>query len=554
MHDFGKYHTSSTSIEPNSLFQGNDVKKLSAEMEFKLKMAHQKRLAIKHFMTTTTSSASKNHVPKMEKMTERNKIQTLDVERQRCLPRSFSFDSKDSRMGVDPHDDMQTPLKPYDPIKNYLSPRSRYLKFNPDRHREISARQKNVTRVRRSASYDDTGMRFPKEKLESSFSSREESVEEETGIIAPEHEHEEEEEKEGVFDDFEEGSGWNSKVFVQYLIVIIVLILTTVAIICMNSPNLSPAREAIRGFMNLDYCSVFRRTVGFDFSEVGKLSKREVDVDVNVKHDDIWKKDVGDDDNMHSNQLEAYKTEEMEEIKQNCMIDEYHDENIWSKNDTGQFQDSIEKKEDISYEVTSEEIYSGFDRGETSVESEVLEMMVEEDVGKEDAFIGVCVLILLATLSIIYYSKKSEISSFVKYKTTHVGSLIDSDAVSSSEAKSSYMEFSTDSPSYGSFTVEKKIVKKKKSKKPEVMLSPVRRSSRIHNRSITKHPISPSSSIFNNPFTSHQSATPPPPSAALAPTTQASPKMVQRRRLPRPLRRLRRDEDLRRGDGSGFEA
>ncbi|XP_042758235.1 uncharacterized protein LOC122198122 [Lactuca sativa] len=511
MDDFGKDHTSSTSIEPNSLFQGNDVKKLSAEMEFKLKMAHQKRLAIKHFMTTTTSSASKNHVPKKEKMTERNKIQTLDVERQRCLPRSFSFDSKDSRMGVDPHDDMKTPLKPYDPIKNYLSPRPRYLKFNPDRHREISARQKNVSRVRRSASYDDTGMRFPTEKLESSVSSEEDSVEEETGIIAPEHEHEEEKEKEGVFDEFEEGSGWNSKVFAQYLIVIIVLILTTVAIICMNSPNLSPAREAIRGFMNLDYCSVFRRTVGFDFSNVGKLGKREVDadVDVDVNHDDIWKKDVGDDDNMHSNQLEAYMIEEMEEIQQNCMIDEYHDEKIWSNNDTGQFQDSNEKKEDISYEVTSEEIYSDFDRGETSEELEALEMMVEEDVRKEDgnsnnngvdeniliklsrfdlyfaAFIGVCVLILLATLSIIYYSKKSEISSFVKYKTTHVGSLIDSDAVSSSEAKSSYMEFSTDSPSYGSFTVEKKIVKKKKSKKPEVMLSPVRRSSRIHNRSIT---------------------------------------------------------------------
>ncbi|CAI9286328.1 unnamed protein product [Lactuca saligna] len=500
MDDIGKDHTSLLSIDPNSPFQGNYVKKLSAEKDFKLKRTHQKRLANEHFMTTTTSLASKIHVPKTEKMTERNKIQTLDVERQPCLPRSFSFDSKDSRMGVDPHDDIQAPLKPYDPVKNYLSPRPRYLKFNPDRHREISARQKNVSRVRRSASYDDTEMHFPKEKFESSVSSPEESVEEETGIIA--HEVEEEEEKERVF-------GWNSKVFVQYLIVIIVLILTTIAIICMNSPNLSPAREAIRGFMNLNYCSVFRRTVGFDFSEVGKLSKREVDVDadVNVNHDDIWKKDVVDDDNMHSNQLEAYKTEEMEEIQQNCMINEYHDEEIWSNNDTGQFQDSIEKKEDISYEVTSEAIYSGFDRGETS---EVLETMVEEDIGKEDgnsnnngvneniliklsrfdlyfaAFVGVCVLVLLATLSIIYYSKKSEISSFVKYyKATHAGSLIDSDAVSSSEAKSSYMEFSNDSPSYGSFTVEKKIVKKKKSKKPEVMLSPVRRSSRIHNRSIT---------------------------------------------------------------------
>ncbi|KAI3789758.1 hypothetical protein L2E82_02562 [Cichorium intybus] len=327
-------------------------------------------------------------------------------------------------------------------------------------------------------------MRFPEEESESS--------------PEHEHEHENEREKEEQFDDFEEHNGWNSKVFLQYVLVMIVLILTTLAITSINSPTFSPAREAMLGFMNLynKGYSTFYRTVGFNFLKVGKLSKREV----GVNHDEVWTEDLGDD-NMDSNELEGFKTAEIEEVH-NSKIDENRDE-IWSKNNAGQFQDSqtnkIEVKEEISYEshkpviLKREEIYSrllGDDSIEVEVneEPELLKMMVEEDVGKEYiltklarfdqisvAFVGFCVF-LLVSLSIIYYSKKSKIShqnskntknleSFVNSSPlthkTHSGSLTHSDTVSSNEAKSSYLEFSTNSPSYGSFTIEKTIFKKK---------------------------------------------------------------------------------------------
>ncbi|KAL4589218.1 hypothetical protein LXL04_002123 [Taraxacum kok-saghyz] len=500
MDEFGEDYTSSTSIEPNSPFKGNDLKKLCEEMDFKLKNAHKKRMKIKRFLSATTSSASDR---KKKKTAERNKTQTLDVDKQHYFPRSYSFDSKDSRMA----DDINNNLPPYDPIKNYLSPRPPYLQYNPDRHHDIISRQNNLTRVRRRASYD----------CSLGASSREDASEE-TYIFTPEdeldEEHEHEEENEEVFDDFEEViSGWNWKVFMKYLMVIIVLMLATFTITSMNSTNLSHAQEAVRGFMNLYnktcMCSIFK-TLGFDFSGVGKLSKREIDV--NLDH-------VGND-------YTESKTEEIKEVQ-----NEYYRDDIWSNNDNGQFGNShaneIQEKEETSYElhepviITSEEFYSDFDRGhEVREELEILEMMVDEDDEKEDgnnmglnentliklerfdhlfaAFIGGSILIL-ATLGIIYYAKKSKIpspntskylesfvnSSPLTYKKILSGSLIDSDEVFSSEEKSSYLEFSTDSPSYGSFTVEKKIVKKKTSKKPEVVLSPVRRSSRIHNRSIT---------------------------------------------------------------------
>ncbi|KAL6550643.1 hypothetical protein OROMI_021131 [Orobanche minor] len=436
------------------VLKGNDVKRLSEEMEIKLKNAHKRRLAIKPFMK---SSGSKTSVPKQRKTAERNKTQILDVEEEHSLPRSFSLDSKDSRMTDDHHDDIKNNLlKSYYPIKNHLSPRPTYLKLNAHRHRAIFPGQKNVNRVKKSASYD-VGMRFTKSAVDGS-------------LISLEHE-----EKEEVFDDFEEGSGWNLKAFVQYLIVMIVLILTTFTITSMNPSHCSHARQAIRGFRNLynkTYCSIFR-SVGFDFSKVGKLRKREIDVNQDKK----WTKDVGGD-NMDANRLGGYKIEEIQGVH-NCKIDKYH-------------KNEIEAKEKISYDIQepmilkTEEIYSDFDGSEVTEELETLEMMEEEDVEKEDgnsigmdeniliklarfdpyyaAFIVVCVL--LATLGILYNSKKSTLTHNTKYlgsffKTTHSGSLIDSDAVSSSEAKSSYLEFSTGSPSYGSFTVEKKIVKKK---------------------------------------------------------------------------------------------
>ncbi|KAI3525015.1 hypothetical protein L1887_03686 [Cichorium endivia] len=249
------------------------------------------------------------------------------------------------------------------------------------------------------------------------------------------------------------------------------------------------------GFGN-DYTASTSIKPNSPVQEVGKLSKREID----VNHDEVWTEDVADD-NMDSNELEGFKTANIERV-QNNKIDENRDE-MWSKNNTGQFHDSqinkIEEKEEISYEshkpviLKREEIYSrllGDDSIEVEVneEAELLKMMVEEDVGKEDiltklarfdqisvAFVGFCVLFLVS-LSIIYYSKKSKIShqnstntknleSFVKFSPlthkTHSGSLTHSDTISSNEARSSYLEFSADSPSYGSFTIETTIVKKK---------------------------------------------------------------------------------------------
>ncbi|GKC95144.1 hypothetical protein Tco_1160586, partial [Tanacetum coccineum] len=78
---------------------------------------------------------------------------TIDVEKPPGLSRSYSFDSILSRTRVvDAQDDPSLP--PYDTIENYISPRPKYLRFNPDRHSEILARQENVTRLIKGMSFD----------------------------------------------------------------------------------------------------------------------------------------------------------------------------------------------------------------------------------------------------------------------------------------------------------------------------------------------------------------------------------------------------------------
>ncbi|XP_038713060.1 uncharacterized protein LOC120006995 [Tripterygium wilfordii] len=107
----------------------------------------------KNFMSPTISATSKANPPRKEVLAERNQITDSP------LQKSFNIDSKstqktplyDSRAasvisspGTTGFGNNDSDLSPYDPLTNYLSPRPEFLRYKPNRLREILLRMEKA--------------------------------------------------------------------------------------------------------------------------------------------------------------------------------------------------------------------------------------------------------------------------------------------------------------------------------------------------------------------------------------------------------------------------
>lgn len=109
-----------------------------------------KKAAAKNYMSSTISAASKAIAPRKKILAERNEASE---------PTSFDADAKKnsvldncggdglsqeeakspqvSQFNGDDEKEEEFLFKPYDPVTNYLSPRPRFLRYKPNRRREI---------------------------------------------------------------------------------------------------------------------------------------------------------------------------------------------------------------------------------------------------------------------------------------------------------------------------------------------------------------------------------------------------------------------------------
>ncbi|KAL4583816.1 hypothetical protein LXL04_008400 [Taraxacum kok-saghyz] len=274
---------------------GNNENEQNPEMASKLK----KQLPTKNFMSSTICTANKATVPKKKILGERN--ETLDVVEQPSLGRSSSFDSRSVRS---PGNDAQ---KPYDPINNYLSPRPKFLRYNPNRRRKIYVHQGNEESVGNSNAFD-AGLPYPGMELGGNSSgfadscSKKESAEQDVvndeGECEEdeEGESEEEEEEEEEEIEFKEDRFWNLKGLLKFVVVVIAVISTTQAICSMNSPT--PLHR-------VENWSDVYGVAGLNFSEVGSCSLREAELVVGrLKEVDM----VESNDGVHED--EAVREEE----------------------------------------------------------------------------------------------------------------------------------------------------------------------------------------------------------------------------------------------------
>ncbi|KAL8223632.1 hypothetical protein R6Q57_019107 [Mikania cordata] len=487
--------------------------------------------------STGVFESNTSGVPVFDSQDDHNK--NIDDKEQEHLPKSTGFDSKDSC------------LPPYDPVTNYLSPRPKFLKYNPDRHREILARQEKL-----------------KILLDHVVKEREEIVNKSVGNR---EEHEKEEE-------FEDGFQFSLKMFLQYLLVMMVLILMTLTIPSMNSPRVS--LKFLHGF---NVSETEAETFDPMMLMAGHLSDIEIDKGY-IKHDhnaitvstkDLvamqhdHRADVCEDDEVEdletvldfimlepiillSKKTETYRfedeievydldpsnvNEESEILKPIVDEDEIEVYDLSSSNANEKSEilkpivdeDEIEvydlsssnvnEESEILKPIVDEDEIEVYDLSSSNVneESEILKSTVDEDESIKSlnvieyaiegnktsknvtkmayvdlifvAFGSVIAVVMFACTRALCCSMQSEIGyvNEVFDESSYAGSFGSNKAASSSNQTNNFdiQQSTDDSHSHGSFTIEKKIVKNKGSKTSEVMISTVRQSSRIHNRSIS---------------------------------------------------------------------
>ncbi|KAK9156598.1 hypothetical protein Scep_003172 [Stephania cephalantha] len=111
----------------------------------------------KHFMSPTISAASKAVAPRKKVLSERNDgAEDLDFDGHSVRSSQNSTTPLSSRgfeRVVDDDDDddddvLEPSFQPYDPLTNYLSPRPKFLRYNPNRRMEILHRRDGDLRKR----------------------------------------------------------------------------------------------------------------------------------------------------------------------------------------------------------------------------------------------------------------------------------------------------------------------------------------------------------------------------------------------------------------------
>ncbi|KAJ8756195.1 hypothetical protein K2173_024742 [Erythroxylum novogranatense] len=209
--------------------------------------------------------ASKANPPRKKILAERNEShethqqENPDVDTRSSLSAEFGEDDENA-----PVDDMSS--RPYDPLTNkYLCPRPTFLRYKPNRRREIFVQKKDeLEEANERVSNGEIGSFESKESMNvygdvSSYrgsldnSYAEEEVSEESG---------DSDASDDEFEDVEIEKGWNFKGVLKFLLMVAVFVMSTSYISSMNSPTPSRVVRVVSGFKD-GYHMVYDHVHGF---------------------------------------------------------------------------------------------------------------------------------------------------------------------------------------------------------------------------------------------------------------------------------------------------
>ncbi|KAL6496991.1 hypothetical protein OROGR_028920 [Orobanche gracilis] len=321
----------STAIPKPSSTGENDENDSSQDRMIPKSHNQNKTTASKNFMSPTISAASKAAHPKKKILSERNEnssssdvqIRRTSFPHRKNRPRNsiISHSDRHSSRLISPYDraselgdDLDidfvdnSSVKAYDPVKNYLSPRPKYLRFNPNRRHEIFNR-------------------LEKEELEGSFNSQEVNDEEiedssvspsKESVINPEKEnnmegdgkstcnndHEEEEEDE---EETREEGGLCFRELIKFLLTLIACLLSTAYICTMNFESPTPAQQAIWKVGD-GYLSIKRHTLDVIGIKMHKDAILKVGAgDDYVEFEEGWFETYDNEENKASTEVQNFE-------------------------------------------------------------------------------------------------------------------------------------------------------------------------------------------------------------------------------------------------------
>ncbi|KAL6334998.1 hypothetical protein AAG906_023803 [Vitis piasezkii] len=226
-----------------------------------------KKSTTKNFMSPTISAASKATLPRKKILAERNEASgsilsdahfsktpqdaksPADVgingsDGPLCRTTPLSYRASESE-GDDQNSVPDSSSRPYDPLTNYLSPRPKFLRYNPNRRREIFLLKENEIEDGNDRLSIGRSVSFESQNAGDEDGARDTSSQ--GGSVQPEDEEIVEDEED--IEEVEEQRGWSLKGVLNTLFVFVLLVLSTSYISSMNSPSPtpSPAMEAIEG-------------------------------------------------------------------------------------------------------------------------------------------------------------------------------------------------------------------------------------------------------------------------------------------------------------------
>ncbi|KAL5822699.1 hypothetical protein ACOSQ3_020622 [Xanthoceras sorbifolium] len=230
----------------------------------------------KHFMSATISAASKAIAPRKKILGERNEISDTRIQKTPNIGSKGTFSSPD----INNSDDSlsvngDSSLRPYDPVKNCLSARPKFLRYKPNRGSEIILRYENEVKGKKERSSTGEGVSLNSEKdidevTDLVSASQEGFVELESEEVNVGEEGVEEEEEGEEEEEEEEGEGFWGRVL-KFLLVLVVLVVSTMYISSSNSQTYSPTLQAMEGLKD-GYLKIHDRFLNtMNFKEIVKL-------------------------------------------------------------------------------------------------------------------------------------------------------------------------------------------------------------------------------------------------------------------------------------------
>lgn len=237
-----------------------------------------KKLTQKHYMSPTISAASKAIIPKKKILAERNEA-SESIFSEPVVQKTSNLESKPtssnpvteksdiaSPQGFEPNDNEENvvadgSLRPYDPLTNYLSPRPKFLRYKPNRRQEIFHRLENEIPEGKDGLSSTSG---------SSESQKVSDEESDSGsghgsLISSTQEdakqdHEEIEESDEENEEVEEEEVWSVKRVLESLFWFVLLVISTLYVSSMNSPEPSPSLQSFEG-PKYGHCEIQNRTL-----------------------------------------------------------------------------------------------------------------------------------------------------------------------------------------------------------------------------------------------------------------------------------------------------